>query len=173
MITPKEFSQRRKQFMNKIGHGSIAVLSAAPNVQRTSSATYPYRQDNDFYYLTGFPETNAFAVFAPGCQEGEFILFCQPREPEMEVWIGERVGPAELEVPGHAPKRLDQRRYRDLLHFDAGDLYPAVLEWVAIRIGADHCAEGPGCGRHVGHLTSRRSRGRGTLWRNRSGLNSG
>jgi Xaa-Pro aminopeptidase len=53
---------------------------------------YNYRQDSDFYYLTGFNEASSVAVFAPHHTEHKFILFVQPKDREKEVWSGYRCG---------------------------------------------------------------------------------
>ncbi|GMQ97446.1 MAG: Xaa-Pro aminopeptidase [Gammaproteobacteria bacterium] len=88
----KEFSKRRLQLMRMMGEHSIAILPAAPVRQRNRDVEYPFRQDSDFYYLTGFPEPEAVAVLAPGREHGEYILFCRERNPEKELWNGRRVG---------------------------------------------------------------------------------
>jgi Xaa-Pro aminopeptidase len=72
--------------------GGIAVLPSAPVSVRNRDVEYPYRQDSDFWYLTGFPEPEALAVLIPGRPEGEFVLFCRDRDPEKEVWTGRRAG---------------------------------------------------------------------------------
>ena len=88
----KEYRNRRAKFIQKLGKGSIAILSAAPEVKRNSDNHYPYRQDSDFYYLTGFNEPEALAVFISGRKEGEFILFNRAPDPKMEEWEGPRAG---------------------------------------------------------------------------------
>jgi Xaa-Pro aminopeptidase len=72
--------------------GGIAVVPSAPVSVRNRDVEYPYRQDSDFWYLTGFPEPEALAVVVPGRPEGEFVLFCRDRDPEKEVWTGRRAG---------------------------------------------------------------------------------
>jgi Xaa-Pro aminopeptidase len=72
--------------------GSIALLPAAPQAVRNRDVHYPYRQDSDFLYLTGFPEPRALAVLAPGRAKGELVLFCRPLDPEKELWDGARAG---------------------------------------------------------------------------------
>lgn len=89
---PEEFANRRAQFLKTIPENSIAILSAANEYIRNNDAHYPYRQNSDFYYLTGFNEPEAVAVLAPGRQEGEFILFNRVRNPERETWDGPRAG---------------------------------------------------------------------------------
>jgi Xaa-Pro aminopeptidase len=78
--------------MDDMGEGSIAILPAAPVRPRNRDVEYPYRQDSDFYYVTGFEEPEAVAVLVPNRKQGEFILFCRERDSEMEQWNGTRSG---------------------------------------------------------------------------------
>lgn len=79
--------------MGLMSEGSIAVVPAAGRRFRNKDTEYPFRQDSDFYYLTGFSEPDAVLVLAPGREHGEVILFCREREPRAERYDGERVGP--------------------------------------------------------------------------------
>ncbi len=90
---PQEFARRRRHLMELMGPGGIAVLPAAPERLRNRDTTYPYRQDSDFFYLTGFREPEAVAVLVPGRRQGEFLMFCRERDKEREMWNGVRVGP--------------------------------------------------------------------------------
>lgn len=72
--------------------GGIAIFPAAPTAIRNSDVEHEYRQDTDFYYLTGFEEPNAVAVLAPDHPEHKFVLFVQPKDREREVWTGWRAG---------------------------------------------------------------------------------
>ena len=92
-MTNTEFKRRRTQLMRMMGPGSIAILPSAPMARRNRDAFYRYRPDSDFYYLTGFPEPNAVVVLIPGRKQAEYILFCQERDPEKELWNGYRSGP--------------------------------------------------------------------------------
>jgi Xaa-Pro aminopeptidase len=91
-MNQKEFARRRKELMRLMGSGAVAILPAAPVRYRNRDAEYPYRQDSDFLYLTGFPEPEAVAVLIPGRPEGEYLLFCRERDPQMETWHGRRAG---------------------------------------------------------------------------------
>ncbi len=93
-MKPEEFRKRREQLMRMVGKGGIAILPSAPVRVRSRDVEYRYRQDSDFFYLTGFAEPDAVAVFAPGRPAGEYILFCRERDPEKELWDGSRAGPA-------------------------------------------------------------------------------
>lgn len=87
-----EFHERRKQLIRMMGPRSIAIVPAAPVQTRNRDVEYPYRQDSDFHYLSGFPEPEAVAVLLPGNPHGEFILFCRERDEDMELWTGTRAG---------------------------------------------------------------------------------
>jgi Xaa-Pro aminopeptidase len=92
MIESKEFARRRKQLMRMAGNDAIAIIAAAPERVRNNDAHYPYRQDSDFHYLTGFAEPDAVLVLVPGRATGETILFCRERDAERERWDGARAG---------------------------------------------------------------------------------
>ncbi|MBD2744318.1 aminopeptidase P N-terminal domain-containing protein [Coleofasciculus sp. FACHB-1120] len=86
-----EYAARREQLMAKIGTGT-AIFRSAPVAVMHNDVEYTFRQDSDFYYLTGFNEPEAVAVLAPHHAEHRFVLFVQPKEREKEVWTGYRVG---------------------------------------------------------------------------------
>lgn len=92
MINITEYKARRKQVANKIGSTGIFILFSAKELLRNGDAFYPYRQNSDFYYLTGFEEPESIMVILPNHPEGEFILFNRIRDPEFETWDGPRAG---------------------------------------------------------------------------------
>lgn len=83
---------RRKEFMRRMGKGNIALIASAPACQRNNDIHYPYRPDSDFYYLTGFEEPEALAVFVPGRRPAEYILFCREYDPVKALWTGHHAG---------------------------------------------------------------------------------
>ena len=87
-----EFRKRRKKLMDMLGDDSIAILPAAPEKMRNRDVAYRYRQDSDFYYLTGFAEPEAVVALIPGRSQAEFVLFCRERNREQEIWHGTRAG---------------------------------------------------------------------------------
>ncbi len=86
-------ARRRRQLMRMVGDEAILILPAAKEVVRSRDTHYPYRQDSDFWYLTGFGEPEAVLVLVPGRKHGEALLFCRERDPEREAWDGPRCGP--------------------------------------------------------------------------------
>lgn len=74
--------------------GGIAVIATGSPRTRNADATYPFRFDSQFYYLTGFTEPNAWLVIiARTGQPTQCWLLCQPKNPESETWDGKRWGP--------------------------------------------------------------------------------
>jgi len=88
-----EYARRRQQLLAQLPAGSVALVCAAHLRTRNRDAEYSFRQDSDFYYLTGFNEPDALLLLIPGRPEGEYVLFCPPRDPGMEIWTGYRAGP--------------------------------------------------------------------------------
>ncbi len=101
MISRQEYARRRQHLMQAMEPGSIAILASAQELVRSRDTHFMFRQDSDFHYLTGFPEPNAVMALIPGREHGEFVLFCNEKDPEQETWHGRRFGPeAAKEVFG-------------------------------------------------------------------------
>src|SRR5438046_3140684 len=85
-----ELAARRARIMEEM-HGGVMLLAAAPERVRTADILYPYRQDSDFAYVTGFPEADAVCLLAPDAPE-RYVLFVRPPDPERAIWVGARIG---------------------------------------------------------------------------------
>jgi Xaa-Pro aminopeptidase len=92
-LAQQEYINRRQQLMAQMEANSIAIVPTAPVTVRNGDVEHPFRQDSDFYYLSGFAEANACLVIIPGREQGEYIVFCEPKDPAMEIWTGRRAGP--------------------------------------------------------------------------------
>jgi Xaa-Pro aminopeptidase len=79
--------------MRMAGDDAIVVIPSAPERIRSRDTHYPYRQDSDLWYLSGFAEPDAVLVLIPGRRHGEALLFCRERDLERESWDGPRIGP--------------------------------------------------------------------------------
>lgn len=86
--------QRRSKLLQQLGPAGCGLITAAAVMPRNADNEYPFRQNSDFYYLSGFEEPQAALLLAPGSAIGEVILFCRPRDPVAEAWTGARLGPA-------------------------------------------------------------------------------
>jgi len=80
-----------KEFMRRIDKDSVAIIPAAREAVRSHDTNYRYRQNSDFFYLTGFEEPDAIAIIAPA-RAKKFTLFVRPRDLEKEIWNGYRAG---------------------------------------------------------------------------------
>ena len=88
---PAPFVERRQRFAAAIGDG-LAIVPGAREIQRNADVNYEFRQASDFFFLTGFDEPDAVAVFNPADAKERFVLFVRPRDREMEIWNGHRAG---------------------------------------------------------------------------------
>jgi Xaa-Pro aminopeptidase len=80
-----------KRFIEQMDENSIAIIPAAHEATRSYDTEYRFRQDSDFWYLTGFPEPDAVAVIDPASKT-PYTLYVRPRDLEMETWFGRREG---------------------------------------------------------------------------------
>jgi Xaa-Pro aminopeptidase len=78
--------------MDIVGDGSVIILRAAEPKIRNNDVQYPYRQDSDFLYLSGFSEPQAMMVLLPDEKGGQSILFCRERDRFREMWDGLMTG---------------------------------------------------------------------------------
>src|SRR6266536_6611866 len=79
------------EFMRRMDKDSVAIIPAAREAVRSHDTNYRYRQNSDFFYLTGFEEPESIAVIAPA-KEKKFTMFVRPRDMEQEIWNGYRAG---------------------------------------------------------------------------------
>lgn len=88
-----EFKRRRSALLSIMEPGSIAMVPSAVLSIRNRYVTHPFRQDSDFYYLTGFKHPGACLVLIPGRDSGESILFCPEVTDQTVMWHGEHISP--------------------------------------------------------------------------------
>lgn len=92
MIKMSEYAKRRKKLMQHMGPHGIAILPSALEQERNGDAYFPFRQNSDFYYLTGFKEPESMLVLSSQGPESGYILFNRIRDAEKEIWDGPRAG---------------------------------------------------------------------------------
>ena len=94
MMTPRDlpqFIERRQRFAEALGDG-LAIIPGQAEALRNGDVHYEFRQDSDFFFLTGFEEPDAVAVLNPSHAKERYVLFVRPRDREMEIWNGRRAG---------------------------------------------------------------------------------
>ncbi len=136
---------RRRELMSQMEPNSIALLASAPMRYRNNDAEYLYRQNSDFFYLTGLAEEQAFLALIPGRKQGEVVLFCQEKDKTRELWTGVLLGPeaaiSELGVDDAYPisdiddivPGLIEGRERVYYSMGKDDQFDTqVMEWVRV-----------------------------------------
>lgn len=93
MMTLSEFQRRRRALLAKMAPGSAAIIFAAPEVTRSADSEYPFRQNSDFWYLTGFNEPEAALILVKSDEtHSHSVLFNRVRDLTAEIWFGRRLG---------------------------------------------------------------------------------
>ena len=90
-----DLANRRKAVMDQIGEKGILLLYAAEPRNYAGDVDWPYRQENDFFYLTGITQPGGALVLVPGAARIHEILFLPPSNPAQESWTGHLLVPAE------------------------------------------------------------------------------
>jgi Xaa-Pro aminopeptidase len=97
------YSERRKRILETVP-GDVMIVPGARQLTRSNDTEFSFRQDSDFFYLTGFDEPNALLVLSP---EHGSIVFVRERDRTKEIWNGRRLGtaaaPAALGVDAAFP----------------------------------------------------------------------
>lgn len=89
----KDLELRRQRLLASMPPASIAILPSGRLMYRNADAEYPFRQNSNFYYLTGLCEPDSVMILTKDqAGRSEYILFCQPKRKEEEIWTGPRVG---------------------------------------------------------------------------------
>lgn len=92
-MTQQEFLRRRQTLLSKMAPATAAVIFAAPEATRSNDSEYPYRQNSDFWYFTGFNESEAVLVLIKSDEShNHSVLFNRVRDLTAEIWFGRRLG---------------------------------------------------------------------------------
>jgi len=89
-VFENRYAARRKKILQSIKE-DVAIFSSAPTHHHSRDIEYPYRQDSNFYYLTGFNEDESILVLR-GNKKPRTILYLKDRNPLEEQWVGTRLG---------------------------------------------------------------------------------
>ncbi|OBX06543.1 proline aminopeptidase P II [Gallibacterium salpingitidis] len=130
----EEFQQRRAKVFAQLPTNSGLIVFSNLERQRTASSNYPFRQDNYFWYLTGFNEPDAILLLKKTEQEQQTILFLRPSDPLMETWNGRRLGVEKAPTTLHLDQAIaidEVRQQLPQLLNGLGTLYYAeeVQQW--------------------------------------------
>lgn len=89
------YLQRRQHLLAQLPNNSVVLLAAAQEQTRSRDTEYPFRQNSDFWYYTGFNEPDALLILGKDPNgEADALLLCRDKDPLAEIWQGRRLGPA-------------------------------------------------------------------------------
>ena len=90
-IPNRLFIRNRSHLAAQLPHKSVAVFTANESMPRNGDEFYPFRQQSDFFYLTGINEENAFLIIAPDYPDETMreVLFIEPYDEVKATWQGE------------------------------------------------------------------------------------
>jgi len=86
------FAERRAKFMQQLTPQSVAILPCKPEYVRNGDVEYEYRQESNFYYLSGFEEPESILLLNPSAARYKYVLFVRGRNPGRETYDGARAG---------------------------------------------------------------------------------
>ncbi|MDQ6932664.1 MAG: aminopeptidase P N-terminal domain-containing protein [Candidatus Eremiobacteraeota bacterium] len=125
------YSSRRAALLANL-QGGVAIIPSAAQTLRNNDTEHPFRQNSDFFYLSGFSEPDAVLLLAPQREMEKTILFLRPRDRALEIWNGKRLGVED------APEQLGVDAAFDISEF-AGRLPDFLVgaDRLHYRIGLD------------------------------------
>ena len=80
--------KRREELLSRLPQDAVVIVSTNREQKRNSDVCYPFRPDSNFWYLTGFEEPDAIAVFS----KKNYSIFLRPKDETKEIWNGVRLG---------------------------------------------------------------------------------
>ena len=141
---PSMFRAHRETFLARLPANSIAILRATPLKTMSNDVEYLYRQDSDFWYLTGIEDPDAVVVLRPNASDGRrYVVFIKPRDPRVESYEGPRVGPGEAAAAYGADEAFSTDEFLErLAKYDAAARnysgYLPGAEKLYLSDGGDH-----------------------------------
>lgn len=119
MISKEEFKQRREKvlsFLEEISKRDNKsykyAVKSGEQKNFSNDVNYPFRVDSDFYYLTGFKESNAIAVLDPS-SDNPYSMFTEAVDPHHTIWEGHREGLEGVVQNFDVQKAFDTDEYRE------------------------------------------------------------
>ncbi len=98
-MTVNLYSNRRERLLTSIPNNSVVLVPAAVELTRSRDTEYPFRQDSDFFYLTGFNEPDALLILSKdNSGNTASLLLCRPKDQLAEIWQGRRLGPEQAKA---------------------------------------------------------------------------
>lgn len=91
-LSPETFAERRRRVLEQLPPGGAMLLPTHGEITRSNTTSFPFRPNSNFYYLSGFPEPDAWLLLKREGEDSGYHLFVKPRDPARETWTGVRYG---------------------------------------------------------------------------------
>lgn len=145
---------RRFELLKQLPDSSIAIIFGAKEIARNADVTYPFRQDSDFWYFTGFDEPDAILVLSKKSTRIEQSIFLNEKNQAQEIWNGFRLGteaaPQFLQLDkAYSNSKLDELMPQLLAGFDNiytdydADKLALVANWRNLSVGGRSAQQAP------------------------------
>jgi Xaa-Pro aminopeptidase len=131
-----DLSARRRAVMDRIGPHAVLILYAAEPRNYANDVDWPFRQENNFFYLTGLDQPGATLVLVPGAEKLKELVFLPRPVPSRETWTGHMITTAEARETSGIQNVFDAAQFNTLL----STLIPRAR-------GAFSSTDGPAAGR--------------------------
>jgi len=123
-----ELAARRNEVMRRIGEKGLLMLFAAEPRVYTNDVDYPYRQENNLYYLTGIKQAGATLVLIPSAKKTREILLLPRPDPARETWTGHMLTAEEARARSGIQEVWDDSLLNSLLAVLAPRAAPAFSQ---------------------------------------------
>ena len=121
MITEDEYKKRRETLSRSFLKNSIAVIFSSEPATRSNDTYHPYRQDSNFYYLSGFKEDSAALMFVKTKNSLKTALFVHKKDKTLELWNGKKLGAKEAKKRFLVDEIYEIDEFEDIFKVSIGD----------------------------------------------------
>jgi Xaa-Pro aminopeptidase len=110
-----ELAQRRARVAQNIGPKSLLILFSGESRVYANDVDYPFRQENNLFYLTNLRQEGATLVLLPGNSQTPEILFLPRRNPAAETWTGHMYSPQEANQISGVKEIWEAREFKPFI----------------------------------------------------------
>ncbi len=112
-----ELARRRSEVLKRMNEKSLQILFSAEPRLYTNDVDYPFRQENDLYYLTGINQENIKLILIPGAKTMREILLIPKRNPARETWNGRMLAVEEARQISGIQEVWDADQFNSFISF--------------------------------------------------------
>jgi|TARA_B100001540_G_scaffold41741_1_gene37080 Xaa-Pro aminopeptidase len=144
------YKNRRNNLKDLLPENSVLLIPGADTQYRNADSSFPFRQDSNFYYMSGFCEPASLMAIVNNKDGISSIVFVPPKDKLKEIWDGYRAGPIGAVEDFLFDKAFDNTHIDtmlpDILHGSEQVLYPIgkksgfdqkVIDWTTAASSKD------------------------------------